>query len=82
MNFVDKITKLSNGDLNVELNIKSKDEIGELSIAFNKFVQFLRKFMIEVNSLSNFIDNTTQNIVASMDNCINGKNSKYYSKLQ
>lgn len=37
------------GDLTQEINVSSKDEVGELTHAFNKFLANLRTIMTEIN---------------------------------
>ena len=50
-----KMTELSNneGDLTSQLQIKSKDEVGKIGIAFNKMISNLRSLISEVNDTQN-----------------------------
>ncbi|MCT4606110.1 MAG: methyl-accepting chemotaxis protein [Marinisporobacter sp.] len=54
------------GDLTQQINISSKDEIGELADAVNKFLSNLRMIMIEVNGNTNDTANTVELIEKSM----------------
>lgn len=74
--------KLSEGDLTVNLNVKTKDEIGELSLKFNNFVNNLKSIIENIIFLSSNVIESNENIKNSMDILINGKNSEYYNKLE
>lgn len=45
---IDKLNEFATGDFNVTLNLKSKDEFGELSTTFNEMTNNLRSTMKEV----------------------------------
>ena len=47
------------GDLTKTIEIKSKDEIGELANSVNQFIQNIRGIIIEVNECSNQVEKST-----------------------
>ncbi|MBN1057505.1 methyl-accepting chemotaxis protein [Clostridium botulinum] len=48
------------GDLTQEIEINSEDEIKDLSVSLNKFIQNLRNIIKQVNESSNSIENVTE----------------------
>ncbi|PWB51878.1 MAG: hypothetical protein C3F06_09445 [Candidatus Methanoperedenaceae archaeon] len=58
--------KIRNGDLGTKIDIKSKDEIGELSNEFNEMAQDLHKSNDEIISSKEY----TENIVNSMNDSL------------
>ncbi|WP_252235102.1 methyl-accepting chemotaxis protein [Clostridium sp. CH2] len=48
------------GDLTKEIEINSEDEIKDLSVSLNKFIQNLRNIIKQVNESSNSIDDVTE----------------------
>lgn len=50
-NIVDAAQNIANGNLNIELNTTSNDEIGKLSMAFSKTVTKLRSIIGDINYL-------------------------------
>ncbi|MBN1469251.1 MAG: methyl-accepting chemotaxis protein [Fusobacteriaceae bacterium] len=73
--------ELVEGNLNIDLNINVKDEIGDLSHNFNNFVKKLYVLIQNIVSLTNDVLVTNKQIVHSMDNLINGENSVFYSQI-
>lgn len=73
---------LSNGNLNVNLTVKSKDEIAALANDFNIFVKKLNEIIKNIYELTNNVSLSNNTLNKSMDNLINGENSKFYSDLE
>ncbi len=72
--------KIRNGDLGTNIDITSKDEIGELSNEFNKMAQDLHKSSDEITSSKEYTDNIVNSmndslIVASHDGIIKRVNN-------
>lgn len=55
------------GDLTVKLDIKTKDEIGELALYFNSFVTKLRKLILDIQSSANNSDRIKDELSASAE---------------
>ncbi|HCJ57389.1 MAG TPA: methyl-accepting chemotaxis protein [Clostridiaceae bacterium] len=75
----DKMTELSKneGDLTSHLNIKSKDEVGQIAAAFNKMIGNLRNLIIEVNNTTDIVEtesNKFEKIIIEVSENINGIN--------
>ena len=65
---VEKATQVSKGDLTVkELNIKNKDEIGELANSFNKMIHNLKELIGNVNNSSQQVAATSEELTASSE---------------
>jgi len=64
-----KMTELSNneGDLTSQLQIRSKDEVGKIGIAFNKMISNLRSLISEVNDTTEVVTNETQKLEATIE---------------
>ncbi len=67
--FMNPLVKLSNtmqalangqGDLTVQLPVTSKDEIGQISVAFNSFIMTLRDLMRSIVNQSSLLDKATE----------------------
>lgn len=81
VNMKDKFDILSEGDLTVKLDSNSKDEVGNLSKNFNFFVKKLQVTIYDIIGLISELIKANQKINYSMDNIINGYNSKFYDEL-
>lgn len=80
---MNKIIEISEGNLNAQLEVKSKDEIGILSKEFNNFISHLRgsikktKEMVENSKKANIdIRNSMENIILGNDKDIVGELEK------
>jgi methyl-accepting chemotaxis protein len=54
-NLISVTQRVSEGDLTVNVAIKSKDEIGKLSDNFNNMVKSTKELIIQVKEMSNFV---------------------------
>lgn len=77
----EKFNELSHGCLNIKLEIRSNDEIGSLSKNFNFFVEKLYSIIEDILELTAEVVTSNKTINQSMDNLINGEESRYYSSL-
>ncbi|MFT4416563.1 methyl-accepting chemotaxis protein [Fredinandcohnia humi] len=50
------IKEVSNGNLNTSIDVKTKDELGQLSIDFNQMISNLRNLLIEVNVVNESVN--------------------------
>ena len=50
------------GDLTQHIDVRTNDEIGELSLSFNKFIANLRSIIIEVNKCSDSVEGAAINV--------------------
>lgn len=80
-NLVKKIVEISEGNLNVKIEVKGNDEIALLSNEFNGFTERLKNSIQKIKELVLKSNSTNQTINKSIDNIINGRNSIYYSEL-
>lgn len=78
---VGKVLEISDGDLNVQIDVKGKDELAILSREFNGFVTRLRESMGKIKNLVSDSKISNDNIKKSIDNIINGSQSSYFSGL-
>ncbi|WMJ79916.1 methyl-accepting chemotaxis protein [Clostridium sp. MB40-C1] len=58
----------SNGDLSVESDINSKDELGELSSSFNVMVAKIKELVVKINSSMNIVSSTASTLVETSEN--------------
>lgn len=72
---------ISNGDLNVSLNIKSKDEIGDLANSFNIFSEKIHKTLSDIQLLSKKVSSSNETLKKSMDILVNGENSLFFLEI-
>lgn len=78
---VGKVLEISDGDLNVQIDVKGKDELAILSREFNGFVTRLRESMGKIKNLVSDSKISNDNIKKSIDNIINGSQSIHFSSL-
>ncbi|MBN2837119.1 MAG: methyl-accepting chemotaxis protein [Fusobacteriaceae bacterium] len=78
---IKNLETVSNGDLNVTLNIKSKDEIGELAHSFNQFVDKIHRTLKDIQALANEVVSSNDILTKSTDILVHGEESIYYSEL-
>ena len=78
---VGKVLEISDGDLNVQIDVKSKDELAVLSKEFNGFVTRLRESMGKIKNLVSDSKISNDNIKKSIDNIIHGSQSIHFSSL-
>ena len=73
---------LAQGDLNVKLNVTTKDEIGSLSNNFNHFVEKISTTLQSIVKLTKEVVESNSLVTQSMDNLIKGEESDYYNNLR
>ena len=78
---VGKVLEISDGDLNVQIDVKGKDELAVLSKEFNGFVTRLRESMGKIKNLVSDSKISNDNIKKSIDNIINGSQSIHFCSL-
>ena len=78
---VGKVLEISDGDLNVQIDVKGKDELAILSREFNGFVTRLRESMGKIKNLVSDSKISNDNIKKSIDNIIHGSQSIHFSSL-
>jgi len=59
--------KIANGDLAVDINISSNDEVGQLSKSFNKMVENLRAVVVSLQTASERVSSSSEELIASAD---------------
>ena len=79
---VKKIEEISNGNLNTKIEVNGKDEIAFLSNEFNVFTERLSNSIKKIKDLVSKSKASNRDINKSIDNIINGSDSKYYSELE
>ena len=62
INYGDNMQKVSNGDLNAELDIKRKDELGILGNTFNSMVKDLRNLVDNIKDTSDQVSETSEHL--------------------
>lgn len=64
-NLVTLANDVSNGDLTKEIKVKSKDEIGLLSISFNEMIVNLRNVTKKISDISTMLLSSSENLLHS-----------------
>uniref|UniRef100_UPI0013ED16A7 methyl-accepting chemotaxis protein n=1 Tax=Anaerophilus nitritogenes TaxID=2498136 RepID=UPI0013ED16A7 len=64
---LDGLTSVSKGDLSVELNIDSNDEIGEISTTFNIMVNSIKELIRKANHISEEVSKSATNLADSSE---------------
>lgn len=59
--------KVAEGDLTATIEIKSKDEVGELSQAFGKMVSQMREVVMEIMNKANVVASASEDLSASAE---------------
>jgi len=62
------VNEVASGNLNVEVNVKGKDEIGRLASGLNHMIQSLRSLIIKVSQGTNELESAEDNLVSSANN--------------
>ena len=53
-------THIAGGDLTMRIDVKSRDEMGQLADSFNQFIQRLRQVIVEVKELTDKVTNDSR----------------------
>jgi methyl-accepting chemotaxis protein len=61
------MNKLSSGDLNVSMSLKSKDEFGDLSRKFNEMVEKIKELIKNMNSSITILNESSSELKASSE---------------
>ncbi len=64
---VDVTKRIAKGDLNVKIEVRSNDEVGELAESFNKMIETLKKLLLKIREGSLQITSASHQIRASAD---------------
>ncbi|WP_170311557.1 methyl-accepting chemotaxis protein [Vallitalea okinawensis] len=71
---INNMNKVGDGDLNVHIEVKSKDEIGTLSSNFNKMIESMKNMTVkiidtvnQINSSSELISESTEEVTISSE---------------
>ncbi len=75
-----KINELTCGNLNINWNKKSKDELSIVHKELESFVDKLKIFFNQFSKISHNLDEKSTNISQVMDNVLNGKNSVFWQE--
>lgn len=67
LKLTDMSRKISEGDLRFSVDIKSKDEFGELGASFNRMVDSLKSILVEVSESSNQLAASSEQLSASAE---------------
>lgn len=66
------ISEVENGNLTVQGNVHSNDELGEITLLFNKFISKIREFFSETKEMSTGVANSSGEIMSATNNVGNG----------
>lgn len=73
---------IADGDLDIELSAHSSDEIGEVSEAFSKTVEQLKKYIVYINEIASILNQISLgNLVFTLENDYAGEFSKIKDSL-
>ncbi|MCM1990320.1 methyl-accepting chemotaxis protein [Oceanirhabdus seepicola] len=81
MIFMDKFKEGAAGNLDVQIDIKSKDEIGQLAVEFNSFMIKLNGIIMSVKTVVGDVEEKNKAITMAMDNFAKGEDSDYYKQI-
>jgi len=79
---LEKFTLIGNGDLTQQVEIKSKDELGQLGQGFNELTNKLSSTMIEVSQASNEVASASTEIAASAEQMAQGMSEQQQQTTQ
>ncbi|MBF0228441.1 MAG: methyl-accepting chemotaxis protein [Desulfamplus sp.] len=60
---IKQIGETAKGDLTIRLKVKSEDEIGELAVQFNKFVENLQNIIKQISQHSKIMDSSSNKLL-------------------
>lgn len=63
------------GDLTKQIEVKSRDEIGELSTYFNKFIMNMERIVNQVKCIANNVLEESGELTEAVENIVNGKDN-------
>ena len=75
------LEKIADGDLNVNIDVKSNDEIGDLSNTFNQFSRNLKDTIQKIKTMSYEVEDQNMKLAKIMDNIVYGNKAKDLSDL-
>lgn len=64
------------GDLTLKLNVKSKNEIGDIALGFNKFLEELEQIIAKVNVTSRLVAESSINLSKNLKDILENKNNE------
>ena len=67
---LEAVNRVAEGDLNVRVEVKSKDEIGRLASGLNHMIENLHKLIKKVSRGTDQLEEAEQNLVSSSENLI------------
>ncbi|WBW98712.1 methyl-accepting chemotaxis protein [Oceanirhabdus sp. W0125-5] len=81
MKFMEKFKEGAAGNLDVQIDIKSKDEIGQLAIEFNSFMVKLKGIILNVKEVVVDVEEKNKELSMAMDNFAKGNDSEYFNQI-
>jgi len=57
----------ANGNLNVNIDIKSKDEVGILANSFNTMIEGIKKLVFDIKSISESVNHSAENLAVASE---------------
>jgi len=81
---VDAATSIGKGDLDTEVKIKSRDEVGELAVSFNQMVENLKEYQNKLLLAKEYAENIVETVreplvVLDSKLCVVSANKSFYS---
>jgi methyl-accepting chemotaxis protein len=76
------VSQIENGDLTGIINIRAKNEIGELASVFNKMVSSIKNLILEIQNSSNTVKTYTETLVASAEETANASEKISHSVVE
>lgn len=76
-----KVHEISQGNLVTDMDIKSEDEIGTLSVEFKKFIEQLNGIIGKIKNMASRVEKSNTTVNKSIDNLVNGNKSEFFTEL-
>lgn len=76
------ITECETGNIEATIGIKSKDELGDISVKFDSFITKIKTIIKDIQKLSNEVVNSNSILLKSTDILVNGSLSKHFDERE
>jgi methyl-accepting chemotaxis protein len=75
-NMIIKISSVAKGDLNVDMDYESKDEIGDMALAMDDMVENLKRIVGEIGGISSTVASSSEEVAVTTEGINTGINEQ------